>query len=141
LARSSVHWDSRARYLIAISAGSMLRGNRLGSALIYRHRKTVAFITQQVQQFLISAMDRRPAHLPLHAVPQPIQLLPGHWLSFAFSRAALSRNLIPTISSECEVRHNQAPRRSFDVSMLRFGVFAPASVFSRSFDEALHSLI
>jgi hypothetical protein len=90
----------------------------LEGILAYPHRKTVALIAQQVQQFLISAMDRRPAHLLLHPVPQQLQLLPGHWLSLAFSRAAFSRNLIPTISPDCEARHNRTPRRSFDVSMV-----------------------
>jgi hypothetical protein len=54
------------------------RNRRRGSALIYRRRKTVALIAQQVHQLLISAVEHHPAHLRLDAVPHQLQLLRVH---------------------------------------------------------------
>jgi hypothetical protein len=65
--------------------------------LTYHHRKTGALIAQQVQQLLISAVERHPAHLRLHAVPQQLQLFSDH----LFTRASLIIGplMVPTAAS------------------------------------------
>jgi hypothetical protein len=72
-------------------------------------KKTVALDTQQIQQFLISIMKHRPAHLRLHAFA-----LPAPIVSWSFgSPVAVSPSaeiLIRIVALECAPRHTAEAR-------------------------------